>query len=272
MDIERFIQLDEQWHEMMAKFTREQREEYISQLPKQDGLITPLKVNFKMEDLLARGYATLDDIHKILLGDSNEPEKANVENQPIENDGVNAEKFLNEMKEKYGIKKVAKESPTPKLNVYHCQSEAQGGTIEEKCINCAKEAIAALFPDVQVESACLRRSYYCKEDLLKSAEDFPSRTNYKIKEKEYREYRDWLEKTLREKHFKEYYELSVEVFTDATKTKTQNWTVEVEINLKEAVVIRNGVEFQRFFNSLEPDYNYVWEGLNEYFGNAIDLS
>ena len=107
---------------------------------------------------------------------------------------------------------------------------------------------------------------------MKSAEDFPLRTNLKIKEKEYNEFRDWLEKTLREKHFKEYYELLVEVFTEATKTKTKNWTVEVEINLKEVVVIRSVLEFQRFFNSLEPDYEYVWEGLNEHLGYAVDLS
>jgi hypothetical protein len=68
LDVERInnLPLDERLHEI-GKFTREQVEEYFSQMPVCHGSIKPVKVNYKMEDLLAKGWGTIDDIYNILM-------------------------------------------------------------------------------------------------------------------------------------------------------------------------------------------------------------
>ena len=69
LDVERInkLPLDERLHEI-GKFTREQVEEYFSKVPiKESSMsITPVKVDYKMEDLLARGYATAEQILRII--------------------------------------------------------------------------------------------------------------------------------------------------------------------------------------------------------------
>lgn len=69
LDVERInkLPLDERLHEI-GKFTREQVNEYFSKAPIKESHmpITPVKVDYKMEDLLARGYATAEQILKII--------------------------------------------------------------------------------------------------------------------------------------------------------------------------------------------------------------
>ena len=69
LDVERInkLPLDERLHEI-GKFTREQENEYFSKAPIKESQmpITPVKVDYKMEDLLARGYATAEQILKII--------------------------------------------------------------------------------------------------------------------------------------------------------------------------------------------------------------
>ena len=68
LDIERInkLPLDERLEEI-GRFTKEQVEEYFSIVPVSHGSIIPVKVNYKMEDLLAKGWGTLDDIYNILM-------------------------------------------------------------------------------------------------------------------------------------------------------------------------------------------------------------
>ena len=68
LDVERIrkLSLDERLHEI-GRFTREQVEEYFSKVPVCYGPIKPVKVNYKMEDLLAKGWGTIDDIYNILM-------------------------------------------------------------------------------------------------------------------------------------------------------------------------------------------------------------
>ena len=70
LDVERINKLPrEEKKREMAKFTREQMNEYISKLPINElhNPVKVIKVDYKMEDLLAKGWATIDDIHKILM-------------------------------------------------------------------------------------------------------------------------------------------------------------------------------------------------------------
>ena len=70
LDVERInkLPLDKRLHEI-GKFTRGQVEEYFSKAPIKEShmSITPVKVDYKMEDLLAKGWGTLDDIYNILM-------------------------------------------------------------------------------------------------------------------------------------------------------------------------------------------------------------
>lgn len=65
LDVERFSKLPlEEKTEVMGSFTREQMKEYISKLPNKEscGPVKVIKVNYKMEDMLARGCATYEQI------------------------------------------------------------------------------------------------------------------------------------------------------------------------------------------------------------------
>ena len=76
LDVERIrnLPLDERLHEI-GKFTREQVEEYFSKVPVCHGPIKPVKVNYKMEDLLAKGWATTEQILNIISNAIREYEK-----------------------------------------------------------------------------------------------------------------------------------------------------------------------------------------------------
>jgi len=67
LDVERInkLPLDERLEEI-GRFTREQVEEYFSKVPVSNGPITPIKVDYKMEDLLARGCATAEQILQMI--------------------------------------------------------------------------------------------------------------------------------------------------------------------------------------------------------------
>lgn len=69
LDVERINSLPrEDKIREMGKFTREQMKEYISKMPINESHepVKVIKVDYKMEDLLARGCGTYEDIHKIL--------------------------------------------------------------------------------------------------------------------------------------------------------------------------------------------------------------
>lgn len=70
LDVERINKLpyEEKIHKI-SKLTREQVEEYFSKLPIKEShtSITPVKVDYSMEDRLTNGWATLNDIYDILM-------------------------------------------------------------------------------------------------------------------------------------------------------------------------------------------------------------
>ena len=69
LDVERIRQLPfEENKRELSRFTREQMNEYVSQIPINESHepVKIVEVDYKMEDLLANGWCTSDDIHKIL--------------------------------------------------------------------------------------------------------------------------------------------------------------------------------------------------------------
>ena len=70
LDIERINKLPrEDYLREIGRFTREQMKEYISQTPinESNESVIITKVDYKMEDLLAKGWGTIDDIYNILM-------------------------------------------------------------------------------------------------------------------------------------------------------------------------------------------------------------
>lgn len=61
------LPLEEKKHEM-SKLTKEQIKEYASNLPinESNNPVRVLKVNYKMEDLLGKGYTTAEQISKMI--------------------------------------------------------------------------------------------------------------------------------------------------------------------------------------------------------------
>lgn len=67
LDVERIKKLPrEEFNCVIGNFTREQMEEFLSKLSVNYGPIKPVKVDYKMEDLLAKGWATTEQILKMI--------------------------------------------------------------------------------------------------------------------------------------------------------------------------------------------------------------
>ena len=67
LDVERIRNLPrEEFYRVIARFTREQVEDFFSKVPVSHGLIIPVKVNYKMEDLLARGWTTAEQLSNMI--------------------------------------------------------------------------------------------------------------------------------------------------------------------------------------------------------------
>ena len=76
LDVERINKLPhEEKCRVIGRFTREQVEEYFSQGVVCHGPIKPVKVNYKMEDLLAKGWMTAEQLLNMISNAIREYEK-----------------------------------------------------------------------------------------------------------------------------------------------------------------------------------------------------
>ena len=69
LDVERIRQLPfEEKKRELSRFTREQMNEYVSKIPINESHepVKVVEVDYKMEDLLARGYKTAEQISNII--------------------------------------------------------------------------------------------------------------------------------------------------------------------------------------------------------------
>ena len=70
LDVERISKLPyEEKRRELGRFTGKQMNEYVSKLPINESCnpVKVVKVDYKMEDLLANGWGTIDDIYNILM-------------------------------------------------------------------------------------------------------------------------------------------------------------------------------------------------------------
>ena len=144
-------------------------------------------------------------------------------------------------------------------NVYHSHTGVQGDTLEEKCINCAKEAMENFFPNEEIPCFEFCESDFLKADLLNGLQGLFDLFNIKSRDKELEEACTKFEEILQNKHFKEYYTLRVGVYENTEKKSIYYYYVAIDLKMKEVVIMRNIDERTRFFRSLGPDYDYVYE-------------
>ena len=144
-------------------------------------------------------------------------------------------------------------------NVYHLHTGVQGDTLEEKCVNCAKEAMGNLFPNEEIACFEFCESDFLKADLLNGLQGLFDLFNIKGRDKELEDACTKFKEILQNKYFKEYYTLRVGVYEDTEKKSIYYYYVVIDLKMKEVVIMRNIDERTRFFRSLGPDYDFVYE-------------
>ena len=60
-------------------------------------------------------------------------------------------------------------------------------------------------------------------------------------------------------HFKEYYTVRVGIYEDLEKTSILYYYLAIDLKLEEVIITRNIEERTRFFRSLGPDYDLVYD-------------
>ena len=144
-------------------------------------------------------------------------------------------------------------------NIYHPQTVVQGESVEEICISCVREAIGNLFPKDEIACFEFCESDFLKSDLLHELQGLFDLFGIKGRDNVLEEACKTFEEILQNKHFKEYYTVRVGVYEDTEITSIYYYYVAIDLKMKEVVIMRNIDERTRFFRSLGPDYDYVYE-------------
>lgn len=134
-------------------------------------------------------------------------------------------------------------------NVFLRNSAPEGKTLDEKCVNCAKEAVANLFPEEEIAWARRSWSSYMKQDMLSSIERAYEGQDIKLEKVDY--FKDLL-KSMR---FKEYYYVNLDVYETPDKTSMLCYHIAIDLKFEEVVVMRTMSEMACFDRSLGPEYD-----------------
>ena len=97
-------------------------------------------------------------------------------------------------------------------NVFLRNSAPEGKTLDEKCVNCAKEAVANLFPEEEIAWARRSWSSYMKQDMLSSIERAYEGQDIKLEKV------DYFKNLLHSMRFKEYFFVNLDVYETPDKT------------------------------------------------------
>ena len=134
-------------------------------------------------------------------------------------------------------------------NVYLRHSAPDGETLDEKCVNCAIEAMAHLFPEEDIAWAHRSWSSYLKSDMLSSIERAYDGQNIK------QEKVDYFKDLLQAMRFKEYYFVNLDVYETQDKTSMLCYHIAIDLKFEEVVVMRTMSEMACFDRSLGPEYD-----------------
>lgn len=160
-------------------------------------------------------------------------------------------------------------------NTYIKNKEVEGTTIEEKCINLGKEAMAHLFPDDEVESFEFISSDFMKKDIV---EKLAQSILFFCKDAEnitelYKE-KDKIASFIESSKFKEYYELRVNVYDpyEEDHSAVNCYYMAVDLQFKEAVLMRSMDDHPKFALSLGPGYDAAMSWRNHFRKKLMSLS
>lgn len=135
-------------------------------------------------------------------------------------------------------------------NVYLCHSAPDGETVDEKCVNCAKEAMAHLFPEEDIAWVYRSWSSYLKSDMLGSIIERAYEGQDAKQEKV-----DYFKSLLQAMRFKEYYYVSLDVYETPERTSMLCYHIAVDLKFEEVVVMRTMSDIACFVRSLGPEYD-----------------
>ena len=144
-------------------------------------------------------------------------------------------------------------------NVYYAKAGPTGETLEEKCVQRAREAMACLFPNDEIASVEFCNSDFKKSDLLNRLRGLFILFRIKGRDAELEEVCNKFENLLNAMHFKEYYTVRVGIYEDLEKTSILYYYLAIDLKLEEVIITRNIEERTRFFRSLGPDYDLVYD-------------
>ena len=133
-------------------------------------------------------------------------------------------------------------------NVFLRNSEPEGKTLDEKCVNCAKEAVANLFPEEEIAWARRSWSSYMKQDMLSSIERAYEGQDIKLEKV------DYFKNLLHSMRFKEYFFVNLDVYETPDKTSMLCYHIAIDLKFEEVVVMRSMSEMACFDRSLGPEY------------------
>lgn len=134
-------------------------------------------------------------------------------------------------------------------NVYLRHSAPDGETLDEKCVNCAIEAMAHLFPEEDIAWAHRSWSSYLKSDMLSSIERAYDGQNIK------QEKVDYFKDLLQAMRFKEYYFVNLDVYETLDKTIMLCYHIAIDLKFEEVVIMRTMSDMACFDRSLGPEYD-----------------
>lgn len=173
-------------------------------------------------------------------------------------------------------------------NVYQ-NEESMNDSIPEECKEIARKAMASLFPEEDIVSVNFHKSFFKKEDIISNLEYLMS-SYVKANSKSYDKLQDMkneIIKEIRQKRFKEYYQVNVEIkLTEDDDPMLTAWLEEqglhsipgeygistylvaIDTNFKEVSIMRDIVERTRFFRSLGPEFDQV-KNMEDRFREAV---
>ena len=133
-------------------------------------------------------------------------------------------------------------------NVYLRNSMPEGESLDEKCVNCAMEAMSHLFPEEEIAWARRSWSSYQKSDMLSSIEGAYEGQDIK------QEKVDYFKSLLQSMRFKEYYFVNLDVYEAQDKTSMLCYHIAIDLKFEEVVVMRSMSDMACFDRSLGPEY------------------
>ena len=131
--------------------------------------------------------------------------------------------------------------------------------------------MAKFFPKSKIVSSSFEESDFIKTDLLSKVDSLMKEELYEDKEffKSLKKKRDYFEEMLQHLRFKEYYTINIGVEDEEDEKTIHYQEILVDIILEQVVITTDIDERTKFFNSLGPDYDSVYNFYRDFNMEAI---